>query len=85
MATVMANHATILDNQAYISEQLTHQHDCLEKMKYAVAVNTEVIEEVRALLSTFKIMGSLTKWGAVTGAALFSAWQGAKAALQFWK
>jgi hypothetical protein len=83
--TVLADHATILSNQEYVIGQLTHQHDCLEKLKNAVAASTEVTEEVRELLSAFKVVGSLTKWGAVTGAAGLSLWHGARAALQFWK
>jgi len=85
MATIMANHHTILTNQEYVITQLTHQHDCLEKLKIAVAQSAEVTEQVRELLATFKIMGMLTKWGAVTSAASLSVWQGAKAAFQFWK
>lgn len=85
MASVMANHATILKNQDFISTQLSHQHDCIERMKAAVAANTEVTEEVRALLSTFKVVSSFTRWGAVVSAAAFSTWHGIKAAFQFWK
>ena len=85
MATVMANHATILSNQDFVISQLGHYHDCLEKMKVATAANTEVTEEVRELLSAFKVVGRLAKWGAVTGGALFSIWHGIKAAFVFWK
>jgi len=85
MATVMANHATILSNQEYVIEQLTHQHDCLERLKVAVAQSAEVTEEVRALLSTFKVMGKITKWGTVTSAAAISVWHAVKAAWRtFW-
>lgn len=85
MLAVMANHATILSNQEYVIGQLGHQHDCLEKLKSAVALNSEITEEVRELLSAFKVVGRVSKWGAVTGAALFSVWQGLKAAFHFWK
>lgn len=85
MLAVMANHATILSNQEYVITQLGHQHDCLEKMKAAVAHSAEVTEEVRDLLSAFRVMGKLTKWAAVTGAAAFSLWHGIKAAFHFWK
>jgi len=85
MATVMANHATILSNQEWVITQLTHYHDCLERMKVTVSQNTEVTEEVKELLSTFKVMGSITKWGAVTGAASVSIWHATKALFQFWK
>jgi hypothetical protein len=54
-------------------------------MKSAVARNSEVVEEVRELLSTFKVMGKITKWSAVTGAAGLSVWHAVKAAFVFWK
>ena len=85
MATVMANHATILSNQDFVITQLNHYHDCLERLKIAVSDNSEVTEEVRELLSAFKVIGRFAKWGAVTGGALFSIWHGVKAAFQFWK
>ena len=85
MAAVMTEHKTILDNQRYISTQLTHQHDCLERLKTAVAAGTEVTEEVRELLAAFKVFGRIAKWGSVVGAAMFSLWHGITAALKFWK
>jgi hypothetical protein len=85
MATVMANHQTILTNQEYVITQLTHQHDCLEKLKIALADNTEVSEEVRELLAALNVFGKLAKWSAVTGGALFSAWHGVKAGINFWR
>ena len=85
MAGLMANHQTILDNQGFISTQLTHQHDCLERLKVVVSANTEVTEEVRELLAAFKVFGRIAKWGSVVGAAMFSLWHGITAALKFWK
>lgn len=85
MASIMANHKTILANQEYVITQLHHYHDCLEKMKAIVAQNTEVTEEVRELLATFKVFGRFTKWGAVTGAGALSIWQATKAFFHFWK
>ncbi len=78
MATVMANHATILSNQQYVITQLHHQHDCLERMKEAVGANSEVTEEVRQLLAAFKVVGKLGKWTAVTSAAVLSIWHAVK-------
>ena len=85
MATVMANHATILSNQDFVITQLNHYHDCLEKLKIATSANTEDTEEVRELLGAFKVVGRLAKWSTVTGAAGFSIWHGIKAAFHFWK
>jgi len=85
MATVMANHATILSNQEWVIMQLTHYHDCLEKMKVTVFQNTEVVEDVKELLSTFKVVGRFTKWIAVIGTAGVSIWHATKAMFQFWK
>lgn len=85
MTIVMANHSTVLQNQEYVITQLGHQHDCMEALKREVADTREILADIRAIMSTFKIMGMAVKWTAVTSAALVSLWHGLKAAFQFWK
>ena len=85
MATVMANHATILSNQEWIVTQLTHQHGCTEALKREVELMRVVVEDVRKIMNAMQVLGAITKYGAVTGAAALSLWHGIRAAIQFWK
>ena len=85
MVAVMTNHQTILSNQEYVITQLGHQHDCMEALKREVADTREVLADIRAILRTFKILGTATKWTSVTVAAITSSWHGIKAVGQFWK
>ncbi len=85
MATVMANHATILDNQQFITTQLQHQHDCIEALKGEIASSREVLTEIKAIMSTLYVMIMLTRWGVVVAAASLSVWQGLKAMFTFLK
>ena len=85
MATVMANHQTILSNQEWVITQLGHQHSCTEALKREIETMRVVVEDVRKIMNAMQVLGAITKYGAVTGAALLSAWHGIKAAFQFWK
>ena len=85
MASVMANHATILSNQEWVVTQLTHQHGCTEALKKEVELMRVVVEDLRKLMNAMQVLGAITKYGAVTGAAFISAWHGIKAAFQLWK
>ena len=85
MAAVMANHATILSNQEWVVTQLTHQHGCTEALKKEVEMMRLVVEDVRKIMHAMQLLGAVTKYGAVTGAALLSVWHGIKAAFNFWK
>jgi len=85
MATVMANHATILANQAEIELALRHQHSCIEALKREVSEVVKVIGEVRDLLAALHVSAGVLKYFAIVGGAIFSAWHGIKAAWKaFW-
>ncbi len=85
MSTVMANHATILDNQSYITQQLGHQHDCTEALKREIEESRVVLTEIKAIMSTLYVMSTLTRWGVVVAAASLSVWQAIKAMFTFLK
>lgn len=85
MATVLANHATILSNQDYITTQLHHHHDCLEHLKQEIKLNREVIDDVRNLLSAFKVVVSAAKYATVFTAAFAGMWHAFKAIFSWWK
>jgi len=71
MITIMANHATILANQEYIVTQLTHQHDCMERLKAEIERNSKVIEQLHDLMATFKVTAAISKYvAAISGAGL---------------
>lgn len=42
--------------------KVDHLHDCVESLKRSVAENTEITQQVRDILASFRIAGSLAKW-----------------------
>ena len=78
MAAVMANHATVLDNQGFISSQLKHQHDCIEALKREVTDMVLIVEQVRQLLSALKGLSFMAKWATIVGGGMAAIWHGAK-------
>jgi len=50
-----------------------HLHDCVEALKVAVRKNTEVTEQVRDILGTFRVTMAVAKWvAAIVGAIVAS-------------
>lgn len=46
-----------------------HLHDCVESLKAAVKENTEITEQVRDILASFRVVGAVAKWiAAIAGA-----------------
>ena len=78
MVAVIERHKTILDNQAHISLQLSHQHDCTEALKREVAEMKAIIEQVRELLAALKGISFLAKWATIVGGGLTAVWHGVK-------
>ena len=85
IATILANHATILANQDHVIEQLNHQHDCTERLKDEVSSMVLVVEDIRQIMTTLKMMGAITKWAAVVSGLAVSLWHAIKAGWHFWK
>lgn len=69
-------------------ENQTHQHDCTELVKLDVRDlkeemrrNTEVTEQIRDILASFRVVGKVAKWVGTIGAAAasciaaFKAWR----------
>lgn len=52
-----------------LQAQITHLHDCVEILKVELKRNTEVTEQVRDILGTFRITLAIAKWVAALGAA----------------
>ena len=80
MASVMANHTTILGNQAEIELSLRHQHQCIEDLKREVEAIRNVVHEVRDILAAMHVSFAVFKYIAIVGAAIVSAWHAIKAA-----
>lgn len=49
--------------------KVDHLHDCVEGLKVELKKNTEVTEQVRDILATFRISMAIAKWVAAIGAA----------------
>ena len=49
--------------------KVDHLHDCVESLKVELKKNTEVTEQVRDILGTFRITMAIAKWVAAIGAA----------------
>jgi hypothetical protein len=50
--------------------KVEHLHDCVEGLKLEMKKNTEVTEQVRDILASFRIAGAIAKWiGGMAGAA----------------
>lgn len=85
MATVMANHATILGNQSQIETALRHQHDCIEALKREVAEFRSVVAEIRDILVAMRFSLAVFKYVAIVGASIISAWHAVRVAWKaFW-
>ena len=85
MASVMANHATILGNHAEIELSIRHQHKCIEELKREVAAFKAVVQEVRDIMAAMHVSFAVFKYIAIVGGAILSAWHGIKAAWRaFW-
>lgn len=54
---------------AQIAGDVTHLHGCVESLKKAVAENTEITQQVRDILATFKVTMAIAKWIAAIGVA----------------
>lgn len=78
MVSVIERHKTILDNQADISLQLTHQHSCTEALKREVAEMKVIVEQVRELLAALKGLSFMAKWVTIAGGGITAIWHGAK-------
>lgn len=78
MATVMANHATILSELEWIVTQYSHQHSCTEALKREVAEMRVIVEQVRELLAALKGISLIAKWATVIGGGVVAVWHGAK-------
>lgn len=55
------------DNQ--MRAEVAHLHSCVEELKKAVAENAVVLEQVRDILASFRVLGAIAKWVAAIGAA----------------
>lgn len=49
--------------------EVAHLHECVEELKKAVAENAAVLEQVRQILASFRVVGAIAKWIAAIGAA----------------
>jgi hypothetical protein len=54
---------------AKMQSDLTHLHVCVESVKTALRENTEVTEQIRDILRSFRILMVIAKWIAAIGAA----------------
>ena len=65
-------------SEEQLKADLAHLHGCLELVKAELKRNTEITEQVRDLLATFRILALVAKWVAAIGAgfvALYHGWQ----------
>lgn len=61
--------------------EIAHLHDCVEALKRDVKANHEVLEQVRDILASFRVVGSVAKWLAAIVAAAVAIYHG----VQFWR
>ncbi len=71
---------------AKLQQEVTHLHECVELVKNVgnrnaelIKENTEITTQVRDILASFRILGSVAKWFTyIVGAigAVYAAWKG---------
>lgn len=57
--------------------EVAHLHQCVEELKKAVADNAVVLEQVREILASFRVVGAVAKWLAALGAGATAVYHGA--------
>lgn len=57
-------------------EDQAHLHGCVELLKVEMQKNTEVTEQIRDILASFRVVGALAKWTAGVGAAVVAVYHG---------
>lgn len=50
--------------------EIAHLHDCVEQLKKAVAENAVVLEQVREILASFRVLRAVAAWIGAVGVAV---------------
>lgn len=63
--------------ESQLRSEVKHLHQCVEELKKGVAENAAVLEQVREILASFRVVGAVAKWVAAIGTAATAVYHGA--------
>lgn len=64
-----------------LTSDLAHVHGCVEELKRMAKENKDTLDDMKAILSSFRIVGALAKWIAsvvAAGSAIVLFWRNLK-------
>lgn len=73
----------LLIDHADLKRQHGKLHACVDSLQAEVKRNTEVTEQVRDILTSFRVLAAVAKWVSKIGAAFAAIYYGAEHALDF--
>jgi hypothetical protein len=62
--------------ESQMRAEVKHLHQCVEELKKSVAENAVLLEQVRDILASFRVVGVVAKWVAAIGAAATAVYHG---------
>ena len=66
---------------ALLATRIEHTHSCVEELKRMAKENKETLDDMKAILSSFRVVGALAKWIAsvvAAGSAIVLFWRNLK-------